>query len=290
MTETQIENILRNPPRIASPSGLLQQLESEISLRPRSAPAASFAPFWKRWVPALSFGLLVLGCLVALGVQTSQLVQLNRENSALQRQLSAMRNAPQVADDSLADQLQGLRKDYEELQKLRLEVQQLRQQIAQLPELKSQQESLLKQLRAKTAAANADDPFAAHKAAADNANCINNLKQIGLALRMWSNDHGDAFPPNLLSAKAELNTPKVLICRADPTSASAPTTWEQFNLTMCSYEYLAPGANEGDPYVVLTRCRIHGHVGLADGSAHQAPAGGFKFVTENGLTKVQRTR
>ncbi|PYJ00292.1 MAG: hypothetical protein DME25_21065 [Verrucomicrobia bacterium] len=32
------------------------------------------------------------------------------------------------------------------------------------------------------------------KAKAQRINCVSNLKQIGLAFRMWSNDHGEKFP------------------------------------------------------------------------------------------------
>src|SRR5258705_9779337 len=32
------------------------------------------------------------------------------------------------------------------------------------------------------------------KAKAQRINCVSNLKQIGLAMRMWSNDHGERFP------------------------------------------------------------------------------------------------
>src|SRR5258706_5397637 len=32
------------------------------------------------------------------------------------------------------------------------------------------------------------------KARAQRINCVSNLKQVGLAFRMWSNDHTDKFP------------------------------------------------------------------------------------------------
>src|SRR5437773_10328156 len=32
------------------------------------------------------------------------------------------------------------------------------------------------------------------KARAQRISCVNNLKQVGLAMRMWSNDNGDKFP------------------------------------------------------------------------------------------------
>jgi hypothetical protein len=75
------------------------------------------------------------------------------------------------------------------------------------------------------------------KVSAPRINCVFNLKQIGLAFRMWANDHGGQFPMELstLSTNAgtldynltgevwrhfqilsnELSTPKVLICGAD---------------------------------------------------------------------------
>jgi prepilin-type processing-associated H-X9-DG protein len=66
--------------------------------------------------------------------------------------------------------------------------------------------------------------------------CINNLKQIGIAMRMFANDHGDAFPwavvtnnggskefgsssqvfQHFLVASNELNTPKILTCPDEP--------------------------------------------------------------------------
>lgn len=71
------------------------------------------------------------------------------------------------------------------------------------------------------------------KAKAQRINCVSNLKQIGLAFRMWSNDNGERFPwgvavnaggaqnanPFVLSQyrtiSNELNTPKVLVCTSD---------------------------------------------------------------------------
>ncbi len=32
------------------------------------------------------------------------------------------------------------------------------------------------------------------KARAQRINCVSNLKQVGLAFRMWSNDHTEKFP------------------------------------------------------------------------------------------------
>jgi len=75
------------------------------------------------------------------------------------------------------------------------------------------------------------------KARAQRVNCTSNLKQAGLAFRMWSNDHSERFPwyvnsvdggvqdyPGLgtfgaadgyRAASNELNSPKVLSCPSD---------------------------------------------------------------------------
>src|SRR5688572_23933317 len=67
--------------------------------------------------------------------------------------------------------------------------------------------------------------------------CLSHLKQIGLAFRMWSNDHGESFPwivstnesgtlefsgsgdplLHFVAISNELNTPKVLVCPSDST-------------------------------------------------------------------------
>lgn len=71
--------------------------------------------------------------------------------------------------------------------------------------------------------------------------CINNLKQIGLAYRIWSGDQTDRFPMEVPIAKGgtmefingtdtfrhylamsnELSTPKILVCSADTRTAAA---------------------------------------------------------------------
>jgi prepilin-type N-terminal cleavage/methylation domain-containing protein len=79
------------------------------------------------------------------------------------------------------------------------------------------------------------------KAKAQRINCVSNLKQIGLAFRMWSNDHGERFPwqvdappppqndgtrglkviDHYRAISNELNTPKVLACTSDSLKSKA---------------------------------------------------------------------
>ena len=98
--------------------------------------------------------------------------------------------------------------------------------------------------------------------------CVNNLKQFGLAVRTWALDENDAQPPNVLCMSNELSTPKILVCPAE-TSRQVATDWSVFTPANCSYEYLVTsGTNVADtePTRVLSRCPVHGHIGLCDGS------------------------
>ncbi|HEY5041562.1 MAG TPA: type II secretion system protein [Verrucomicrobiae bacterium] len=71
-------------------------------------------------------------------------------------------------------------------------------------------------------------------------NCVNNLKQCGLAFRIWEGDNGDKYPMDVPKASGgtrefntgadtfhhflvmsnELSTPKILICPADTRTAA----------------------------------------------------------------------
>ena len=108
---------------------------------------------------------------------------------------------------------------------------------------------------------------------AQSIQCINNLKQIGLAARIYAIDHDDDFPPDLQSMQSELVSPRVLIC---PGDASAPEaqglSWSNFDFERSSYEFLGAGQKDDgqDPDRVLARCRIHGHVCRMDGSVHRS--------------------
>ncbi|MEI2724523.1 MAG: hypothetical protein V9H26_13600 [Verrucomicrobiota bacterium] len=97
--------------------------------------------------------------------------------------------------------------------------------------------------------------------------CINNLKQFGLAVRLWATDNTDVFPPDSLSMSNELNTPKILVCPAD-TNRVVAKSWDTFSPANCTYEYLTPSATNAEIELtrVVSRCPIHGHIGLCDGS------------------------
>jgi prepilin-type N-terminal cleavage/methylation domain-containing protein/prepilin-type processing-associated H-X9-DG protein len=87
--------------------------------------------------------------------------------------------------------------------------------------------------------------LASSKAKAKRIACVNNLKQISLALRMWSNDHQDKYPWNLTEAQGgssdsadwtdhfrlcsnELSSVSILLCPSEKKKKAA-TNWFRAN-------------------------------------------------------------
>jgi hypothetical protein len=106
------------------------------------------------------------------------------------------------------------------------------------------------------------------KAKASRINCISNLKQIGLAFRMWSNDNGEKFPMatnsgtmefnltgevwrHFQAISNEVNTPKVFVCALDK-QRSRPADWRDFT-NNSHLSYLAGlDADETKPQTILS--------------------------------------
>ena len=134
MNDAQIESLLRRPPRPTAPAGLKAQLLADIRLPKGAAGARSgislSAPFWRRWFPALSFGALLLGCFVMVAWQTSQWLNLRRENHTLRAalpDLEELRAEQEALQKRAAAAGQGsiAAREQEELLRLREEVAQL---------------------------------------------------------------------------------------------------------------------------------------------------------------------
>jgi prepilin-type N-terminal cleavage/methylation domain-containing protein len=107
------------------------------------------------------------------------------------------------------------------------------------------------------------------KARAQRINCVSNLKQVGLAYRMFSNDHGDKFPYDTIPADGgsapgtgtywvtnytcmsnELTSPKVLACPSD-TGRQKESAWINVNDSKISY-FVGLDADEGKPQTILS--------------------------------------
>ncbi len=199
----------------------------------------------------------------------SEIDELRRQNQELQI------NRTSAADSASADarDLARLRNEVSQLRKQAAEAATLRAQAAEAARLRAQLATATQDLaRAESALADAaklsPEQMQQLKGEAQSVRCVSNLKQIGLAARLWANDHNDVFPPDFISMKDELGSPRILFCPAD--AAAIPVAeWSQLNPSAISYRFLNPNGNESDPTKLLTMCPIHGHVCLSDGSVQR---------------------
>jgi len=105
---------------------------------------------------------------------------------------------------------------------------------------------------------------------AQTVTCMNNLRQVGLAVRMWSNEHKETLPPDLLSISNQLGSTKILVCPGDKSRIQA-ASWSEFDpLENLTYEYLAPNAKVADvESQPIMQCPIHGNMAFGDGSVQR---------------------
>jgi len=107
---------------------------------------------------------------------------------------------------------------------------------------------------------------------AARSNCVSNLKQVALAFRMWSNDHGETFPWSVsttnggtlefagrpevfrhyLAISNELISPRVLKCEGDEKRTKA-SLWDQLTNDAQHISYFVGlDANETKPQSILS--------------------------------------
>jgi prepilin-type processing-associated H-X9-DG protein len=111
--------------------------------------------------------------------------------------------------------------------------------------------------------------LASAKRKAQRINCVNNLKQDGLAFRLWEGDNGDKYPMAVSTNKNgtmeyaedgnafrhfqvmsnELSTPKILVCPADDRTAAA--NFARLKNQNVSY-FVSLDATEVRPPMLLT--------------------------------------
>jgi prepilin-type N-terminal cleavage/methylation domain-containing protein len=165
--------------------------------------------------------------------------------------------------------------------------------------------------------------LAAAKKKAQKINCVNNLKQVGLAFRIWSGDNGDKYPMSVADTSGgaqkyvtksgqaaapnspamvfmvmsnELSTPKVISCPSDSVygHGSAATNWNSYDVmggnigaapsVAGKISYFVNGdATETDPQVILTGDLNIGTVGTA---ANTTPAG-YAFGNSSASVRSQ---
>jgi prepilin-type N-terminal cleavage/methylation domain-containing protein len=133
------------------------------------------------------------------------------------------------------------------------------------------------------------------KAKAQRIACVNNLKQIGLAFKIWASDNQDRYPMAVSATEGgtsgnvanalltythfmvlsnEINTPKVLVCPSDERSAQTNFTYGNtilMNNTYVSY-FIGRDAQETNPQMLLS-----GDRNIGNGAAGNSPNSAYGY-------------
>ena len=272
MNDQLIEKILSKAPTPKAPAELEEMLVAGIRLE-RSEnrhPHWSSPQSWRRrWLPGLSFAVLAVACLGIVGMQTKQLVDLRRESEILRAQnqdLAALREANSEVQRLRGEnaELNRFRESAADIQRLRNEAGQLRSQVGELAQLRTEN----KRLKAAPAAGAQPDFFQHAQWSAQRIACVNNLKLIGTAVRIWAHSHNGQLPPDFASMTNELRTWKLLQCPGDKSHEI--TSWDQVAAGDVSYQIFTSGLTDNDhPATVVFECPVHHNIGLLDGSVQQ---------------------
>ena len=133
--------------------------------------------------------------------------------------------------------------------------------------------------------------LASAKQKAQRINCINNLKQLGLAYRIWEGDNGDKYPMAVFNINSgadtfrcfqvmsnELSTPRILVCPADTRTAAA--NFIRLKNQNVSY-FVGLDANDAHPQRFLSGDRnITGPAAPENGILKLVPGGSVSWTAE----------
>lgn len=284
-TEAEIENLLRAAPQPRPPAGLKDRLRQQLphpamktNLEfPQSLPAGGPRPtrdWLANWWPALTAAGFALAGLVVLATQQTVLNELRRQVEELKRELAAPApdSPPPAAGSPAGTAGVVVPNSREDLERLRGLERALAGEVAALEAMRTENEQLRAQALTRSGLAPEEvQPMLDARAKARSIACVNNLKQLGLAARIWATDNGDILPSDFLTMSNEIVSPKILVCPEDAGRQPA-ANWSVFTPAHVSYEFLAPSASETEPMRVVFRCPIHGHVCLMDGSVQSSVA------------------
>ena len=240
--------MLRAAPRPTPPAGLKEQLIAQVRLaavQPAAQTSASpLAPagWLRRWWPVLAPATVSLACAVGLTIQQMEIRDLKQAIQEFSREPAAKPSVlppPTLGTNDTPAGADAAARTQQEVARLKVLAGQLSAEVARLEQLRAQNAKLRAQLEAPPAGfltPEETEALAKAKEKAESIACINNLKQMGLSVRVWEIDNGGVSPPDMLSMSNELSTPKILVCPGDKTREAAKD-FASYNSAHCSYEY-----------------------------------------------------
>lgn len=290
MTDTTIENMLFHAPSPAAPPELLRRLQAAIALQPAESETATQRVRGnpqRHWFPTLAFTLFLLSCAIMFAVQANRTATMKQENEGLR---AAAASLPQLREQHVVwekgivqkEELDGLRKDNEELHQLQAEVARLRSLSGQVRRLQAENRQLATAPTPSNPAASSSF-FDEAEQRAERIQCVNNLKQIGLAVRIWAGDNNEKYSTSLVAMSNELSTVKILVCPSDKARQSySALSFSEFLDNMTSYQYIAQPGDESHPDCIIAKCPIHNNYLFADGSVQQINPAKVREVEKDG--------
>jgi len=147
--------------------------------------------------------------------------------------------------------------------------------------------------------------LAAAKRKAQKINCVNNLKQVGLAFRIWEGDNNDRYPMAVPTAQGgaqervwtatahagaidipsvflvmsnELATPKVTWCPSDSQRSAAPNYQNGYGYTNISYFVCGDSADQYPQMLLSGDRNIAMAPALGSASGNAMLTGGQAFI------------
>jgi hypothetical protein len=264
---TEIDKLLRKAQGFTPPAGLKERLIEQVPGKEAASRPSVMKPtrgsWLRRWWPALA----PAACAVVLTAQQGKIRELKANIQTLSQAQATESTQPRERAAAPVDTSAEMEQEINRLKELAAR---LKGEIGQLQQLQTENVKLRAQVAAPPElglTAEEAESLAKAKEKAMSIACVNNLKQFGIAVRVWALDNNDSNPPNVLSMSNELSTPKILLCPAD-TNREVAIDWSTFTMANCSYEFLVPDEKDParEPQRVSVRCPIHGHIGLCDGS------------------------
>ncbi len=279
MNTLEIETILKNAPQPKAPAGLQERLCAQAARNGMGATGAQPlslqgpAAWIRRWWPVLAPTALSLACATVFTFQQLQIRDLKAPIATSPDVANGARAGVGSTSSDSGVHGAAATAETEEISRLEAVAARLSSEISQLEQMRGQNEGLRKELAARAAAAFSPEEAKALQDAQQTAlsiQCINNMKQLGLAVRIWAVDHGEITPPAVQCLTNETASHfQTFVCPADSGRAVASSA-SSFSAANCSYDYLAPATPDNEPNRVLFRCPIHGNIGLMDGSVQKA--------------------